>query len=77
MLLPKGTVVTIRSDLILSHRYRMGDGQFSVLINPSMLEYGGCRARIVGYYTTLVGCLCYILCIDHQCHIWTDEMFEN
>jgi len=70
-LLPIGTEVTIREDLILNKVY----GAWRVTAN--MMKYRGMVAKVIGHYIGFSGKDGMDLSIDNGHDAWSIEMFEK
>lgn len=74
-MLPIGTDVIIRHDLVTAKKYRTEDGRSFAYADRDMIKFKGAKAKIIKYYNSYGNNIAYFLDIDKHGFIWTIEMF--
>lgn len=74
-MLPIGTDVIIRHDLITSKKYYAEDEKSFAYADRDMLKLKGEKAKIIEYYNSFGSDVAYFLDKDDYGFVWTIDMF--
>lgn len=74
-MLPIGTDVIIRHDLITSKKYYTENGKGFAYADRDMLKLKGKKAKIIEYYNSYGNAVAYLLDKDDYEFVWTIDMF--